>query len=100
MTVQKKIKIKQKLLDVKNYFKELTFQNAYIEKPKIKRLKNIPLLSELTFYRELSVIKANKAFTGYAMTYKVKLFDKKVLYHNQKQVNQALKTCLMIFQMK
>ena len=82
MTVQKKIKIKQKLLDVINYFKELTFYNAYMEKPKIKKLKNIPLLFELTFYQELSVVKANKAFRGYAMTYRVKLFDKKILYHN------------------
>ena len=77
MTVQRKIKTKQKLLDVRNYFKELPFYNTYIEKPKIKRLKNILLLSELPFYQELSVVKANKAFRGYAMTYKVKLFDKK-----------------------
>ena len=56
MAVQKKIKTKQKLLDVINYFKELTFYNTYIEKPKIKRLKNIDLLSELPFYEELSVV--------------------------------------------
>ena len=61
MAVQKKIKTKQKLLDVINYFKELTFYNTYIEKPKIKRLKNIDLLSELPFYEELSVAKTNKA---------------------------------------
>ena len=30
-----------------NYFKELPFFNVSIEKPKIKRLKNIDLLPEL-----------------------------------------------------
>ena len=49
MTVQKKIKNKQKLLDVINYFKELPFYNTYTEKPKIKRLQDIYLLSELPF---------------------------------------------------
>ena len=29
-----------------NYFKELPFYNKSIEKPKIKRLKNIDLLTE------------------------------------------------------
>ena len=50
--------------------------NKHIEKPKIKRLKNIDLLSELHFYEELNVIKTNQAFRGYAMTYKVKLVEK------------------------
>ena len=62
MAVQKKIKTKQKLLDVINYFKELTFYNTYIEKPKIKRLKNIDLFSELSLYGELSAVETNKAF--------------------------------------
>ena len=50
--------------------------HKHIEKPKIKRLKNIDLLSELPFYEELNVIKTNQAFRGYAMTYKVKLVEK------------------------
>ena len=49
----------------------------HIEKPKIKRLKNIDLLSELPFYEEMNVIKTNQAFRGYAMTYKVELVEKK-----------------------
>ena len=49
----------------------------HIEKPKIKRLKNIDLLSELPLYEELNVIKTNQAFRGYAMTYKVELVEKK-----------------------
>ena len=60
MIVQRKIKNKQKLLDVINYFKELSFYKRYIEKPKIKRLNNTDLLSKLPFYEELSVSKTNK----------------------------------------
>ena len=51
------------------YFKELPFYKKYIEKLKIKRLKNIDLLSELPFYKKLYVIKTNHAFRGYAMSY-------------------------------
>ena len=43
--------------DVVDYSKELPFYNKYIEKPKIKHLKNIGVLSELPFYEELNVIK-------------------------------------------
>ena len=60
-----------------DYFKELPFYNKYIKKTKIRRLKNIDLLSELSFYEELNVIKTNHAFRGYAMSYKVKLVRKK-----------------------
>ena len=42
-----------------------------IEKPKVKRLKNIDRLAELPFYEQLNVIKTNQAFRGYAMSYKV-----------------------------
>ena len=52
MTVLKKIKFHP---DVINYFKELPFYNTYIEKLKIKRLKNTGLLSELPFYEEVSL---------------------------------------------
>ena len=60
-----------------NCFKELPFYNKYIEKPKIKFLKNIDLLSELPFYEELNVIKTDHAFKGYVMSYKVELVEKK-----------------------
>ena len=48
--------------------------NKLIEKPKVKHLKNI---DQLPFYEQLSVIKTNHAFTGYGMSYKVKIIDKK-----------------------
>ena len=60
------------------YFKELPFYNKHIKKPKIKRLKNIDLFSERPFYEELSVIKTDHAFRGYAMSYKVAIVEKKI----------------------
>ena len=74
MTVQKKIKSHP---DVISYFNELPFYNPNIEKPKIKHLKNIDSLSELTFCEELCEIKTYQAFTGYVMPYKVELIEKK-----------------------
>ena len=65
MAVKDKIKSYPCVVD---YFKEIPFYNKSIEKPKIKRLKNIDLLSELPFYEELNAIKTNHAFRGYAMS--------------------------------
>ena len=62
-----------------DYFKELLFYNVSIDKPKIKRLKNVDLLAELPFYKRLSIIKTDQAFSGYAMSYKVEIVDKKDL---------------------
>ena len=74
MTVTTKIKSHP---DVVDYLKEIHFYNKPIEKPKIKRLKNIALLAELPFYEELSIIKTNRAFRGYAMSYKVEIIERK-----------------------
>ena len=63
--------------DVVDYFKELPLHNKHIEKLKIKRLRNIDLLSELSFYEDLNVIKRNHAFRGYAMSYNVEITEKK-----------------------
>ena len=68
-----------KILSTVDYFKELPFFNVSIDKPKIKRLKNIDLLAELPFYDQLNIIKADQAFSGYAMSYKVEIVDKKDL---------------------
>ena len=74
MTIKTKTKSHPGVVD---YFKEIPFYNKHFEKPKIKRLKNIDLLSELPFYEELNVIKINHAFRGYAMSYKVKMIERK-----------------------
>ena len=63
--------------DVIDYFKELPFYNNPIEKPKVKRLKNIDQLAELPFYEQLRVIKTDHAFRGYAVSYKVEIIEKK-----------------------
>ena len=57
--------------DVIDYFKELPFYNKPIERP-VKHLKNIDPLAE-----QLSVIKTDQTFKGYAMSYKVKIVEKK-----------------------
>ena len=74
MTVLSKIKSHPNVVD---YFKELPFYNESIKKPKIKRLRNIDRLAELPFYEQLSIIKTNQAFRGYAMSYKVEIIERK-----------------------
>ena len=74
MAVNEKIKSQPVVVD---NLKELLFYNKHIEKPRIKRWKNIDLLSEFPFYEEFNVIKTNHAFRGYAMNYKVELVEKK-----------------------
>ena len=79
MAVLSKIKLYS---DAINYFKELPFYNKPIEKPKVKRLKNIDRLVELPFYEQLSVIKTDQVFRGYAMSYKVEIIEKKIRLYN------------------
>ena len=74
MTALKKVK---SYPDVVDYFKELPLYKKHIKKPKIKRLKNIDLLSELPFNDELNVIKTDNAFRGNAVNYKVEIIEKK-----------------------
>ena len=74
MAVSKKVKSHR---DVADYLKELQFYKKYIEKSKIKHLKNIDLFSELPFYKELNVIKTNHVLRGYAVSYKVEIIEKK-----------------------
>ena len=64
---------------------------------KVKHLKIIDRLVEIPFYEQLSVIKTDKAFKGYAMSHKVEIIEKKIQLYNQKQVKKVLKTYLVIF---
>ena len=77
-----------------NYFKELPFFNVSIEKPKIKRLKNIDLLAELPFYEKLNIIKTDQAFSGYAASYKVEIVDKKDLIVQLEASKSSIKDLL------
>ena len=63
--------------DVIDYFKELPFYNKPIKKPKVKRLKNIDQLVELPFYWQVDIIKTDEAFSGYAMSYKDQIVERK-----------------------
>ena len=74
MTVLSKIKPHSDAVD---YSKKLPFFSKSTEKTKVKRLKNIDQLIELPFYEQLSVIKTNQTFSGYAMSYKVKIIERK-----------------------
>ena len=74
MAILSKIKSHSGAVD---YFKELPFYNKTIKKTKVKHLKNIDQLAELPFYEQLSVIKANQVFRGYAMSYKVEIIQRK-----------------------
>ena len=67
--------------DVINYFKELPFYNKPIQRP-FKRLKNIDRLAELPFYEQLSIIKTNQVFKGYAMSYEVEIIEKNIQFYN------------------
>ena len=79
--------------DVVDYFTELPIYNKHIEKPKIKCLKNIDLLSELPFYEKLNIKKTDHVFRGYAMSNKVEINAfKKDRLNSYKQVNQVSKT--------
>ena len=60
-----------------DYFKELPFYNKPIKRPKVKRLKNIHQLAELPFFEQLSIIKTNQPFRGYAMSYKIEIVERK-----------------------
>ena len=62
--------------DAVDYFKELPFYNKPIKKPKFKYLENIGELADFPFYEQLSTIKTNQAFRGYAVSYKVEIIEK------------------------
>ena len=61
----------------KKLFQVLPFYNTFIEKPKIKKLSNVQLLKELPFYDELSTVKNNSAFSGYARSFTIAVVDKR-----------------------
>ena len=74
MAVLPKIKSHSGEID---YFKELPFYNNPIKKPHVKRFKNIDQLIEFSCYEQLDAIKTDQAFSGYAMSYKVEIIEKK-----------------------
>ena len=63
--------------DAVSYFKELSFYNKCIKKPKVKRLKNTDQLGEIPFYEQLNVITTDQALSDYAASYKVEIVERK-----------------------
>ena len=63
--------------DANNIFQDLPFYNTFIEKPEVKKLNNVQLLKELSFYDESSIAKNKAAFSGYAQSYKIEIADKR-----------------------
>ena len=74
MTVLSKVKSHSDALD---YFKELLFYNKPIKKPKVKLLKDIDQLIQFSFNEQLDVIITDEAFSGYEMSYKVQIVERK-----------------------
>ena len=62
---------------------------------KLKPLKNIDLLSELSSDEDLNVIKTNNLFRGYAMSYKVEIIEKKHPIKQLEASNKDLKSDLL-----
>ena len=76
---KKPIKGKIKQLTTKKLLQEQPFYKQSIKKPRIKKLKNYELLRELPFYNDINISRKERAFRGYAKTYKVEIIDKKSL---------------------
>ena len=63
--------------ETKRLLKTLPFYNVAIEKPKIKKLDNVDMLSELPFYHELNIVKTAIAFKRYAKSYSTEIIKDK-----------------------
>ena len=64
-------------IDTADYFKDFPFYNKPFKKSKVKRLKNIDRLIQLSFNEQLNVVKTNQEFSGYAASYKVEIAARK-----------------------
>ena len=76
---KKPIKAKIKQLTTEKLLQEQHFYKQSIKKPRIKKLKNYELLRELPFYNDINISRKERAFTGYAETYKVEVINSKRL---------------------
>ena len=76
---EKPIKAKIKQLTTKKLLQEQPFYKQPIKKPRIKKLKNYELLRELPFYDDINISRKERAFRGYAKTYKVEIINNKSL---------------------
>ena len=75
---EKPVKAKIKQLTTKKLLQEQPFYKQSIKKPHIKKLRNNELLRELPFYN-INILRKQRAFRGYAETYKVEIINNKNL---------------------
>ena len=82
-------------LDNKQVLKILPFYNVlidFIKSDVVKKFNNVKLMSELPFYKDLSVKEVGEAFKRYAKSYRVEIVDKKdpmiQLYSSKKRITE------------
>ena len=86
---------------MKESLNQLPFYRDLNEEPSTKYLNNINMFRELSFYDEFNFVRTSKAFKGYARSYSVEVTDSiKIHQLSQQLVDQALKICLNIYQLK
>ena len=76
---EKPIKAKIKQLTTKKLLQEQPFYKQCIEIPRIKKLRNFELLSELLFYDDINISRKERALKRYVKTYKVEIINHKNL---------------------
>ena len=76
---EKPIKAKIKQLSTKKLSSEQPFDKQPIKKPHVKKLRNFELLCELPFYDDINISRKERAFRGYAETYKVEIINNRNL---------------------
>ena len=76
---EKSIKAKIKQLSTKKLLSEQPFYKQPIKNSRIRKIRNFELLRELPFYDDINISRKERAFRGYAETYKVEIINNRNL---------------------
>ena len=79
--LEKELLKTSKINEKKELFQELPIYNVPIDKPEIKKLTYVEMLSELPFYNELNIVLTVTAFKKYARSYSIKIIKDKDVKH-------------------
>ena len=74
---EKPLKAKIKQLTTKKLLQQQPFYKQSIKNPCVKKLRNLKLFRELSFYDDINISRKERAFRGYAETYKVEVTNNK-----------------------
>ena len=88
---EKPIKAKIKQLTIKKLLKEQPFYKQFIKKPRIKKMKNFEFLRELPFHDDVNISRKERAFRGYAETYKVEIINNRNLTNSLSLSKNSIK---------